>query len=73
MQKYTNWVLSLQNKTEIHNNDILDEVKFEIPSGNIFSGGWCRPQNDAPGLRAITLISYANLLLANNQGNYVNE
>lgn len=51
----------------------MDEVKFEIPSGNIYDGGWCRPQNDGPGLRAITLLSYANVLLSNNRNNYVSQ
>eukprot|EP00929_Paragymnodinium_shiwhaense_P040513 TRINITY_DN2114_c0_g1_i2.p1 TRINITY_DN2114_c0_g1~~TRINITY_DN2114_c0_g1_i2.p1 ORF type:complete len:319 (+),score=91.45 TRINITY_DN2114_c0_g1_i2:1-957(+) len=37
----------------------MAEPKFLIPSGKPFPGGWCRPQNDGPGLRAITLMAYA--------------
>ena len=39
--------------------DPMVEPKFAIPSGEIFRGIWCRPQNDAPGLRAIALMLYA--------------
>lgn len=53
--------------------DIHDEVKFMIPSGDIFSGGWCRPQNDGAGLRAITLITYANLLNTNGGSDQVKQ
>jgi len=38
----------------------MTEPKFNIPEGTPFSGGWCRPQNDGPGLRAITLMAYAD-------------
>ena len=37
------------------------------------SAGWCRPQNDGPGLRAITLMIYANTLIANGQMDYVKK
>lgn len=33
--------------------------------------GWCRPQNDGPGLRATTLMMYANSLFANGRASYV--
>lgn len=57
MKQYVNWVASLMTKTDPNNVDIRDEVKYEIPSGNVYTGGWCRPQNDGPGLRSITLIT----------------
>jgi len=28
----------------------------------VYAGGWCRPQNDGPGLRSHTLIDYASAL-----------
>lgn len=34
-------------------------------------GGWCRPQTDGPGLRSASLITFANILLDNNQTSYV--
>merc|ERR1719195_331958 len=43
------------------NGDIMVEPKFEIPGGKPFSGGWCRPQTDGPGLRAITLMAYSDV------------
>eukprot|EP00756_Hemistasia_phaeocysticola_P037207 Hpha_TRINITY_DN16684_c0_g5::TRINITY_DN16684_c0_g5_i2::g.181344::m.181344/K01178/SGA1; glucoamylase len=34
-----------------------------IPSGEVFSGGWCRPQNDGVGIRAGTLSLFAMKLV----------
>jgi len=56
LDQYSKWVLSLQTKPTPHNIDIRVEVKYEIPSGEVYAKEWCRPQNDAPGLRAITLL-----------------
>lgn len=67
MQAYTKWVNSLAGKTDPNSVDIHEEVKYDIPSGNVFEGGWCRPQNDGPGLRAIALIDYATALLAKDK------
>lgn len=39
----------------------------------ISAGGWCRPQTDAPGLRAITLIAYANDLIKRGNRNFVTQ
>lgn len=63
MQAYSRWVASLQSKTPNPGLDIRDEVKYEIPAGTVYAGGWCRPQNDGPGLRALTLIKYSELLI----------
>eukprot|EP00931_Biecheleriopsis_adriatica_P074818 TRINITY_DN48808_c0_g1_i1.p1 TRINITY_DN48808_c0_g1~~TRINITY_DN48808_c0_g1_i1.p1 ORF type:complete len:494 (+),score=54.87 TRINITY_DN48808_c0_g1_i1:69-1484(+) len=66
MTSWLSWLeKSIQQKTPNTNTitkmpmNILDEPKFEIPSGEVFKGSWCRPQNDGPGLRAITLIALA--------------
>ena len=40
--------------------EVLVEPKFVIPEGTPFTGGWCRPQNDGPGLRSITCMAYAS-------------
>jgi glucoamylase len=39
----------------------------------LFLGGWCRPQDDAPGLRAITLIQAAQSLIAKGETSYVKQ
>ncbi|KAJ3094709.1 glycoside hydrolase 15 protein [Phlyctochytrium planicorne] len=39
------------------------QAKFEV-SGKDFTGDWCRPQNDGPGLRASGIIRYAKAYLA---------
>lgn len=63
-QKYTNdylnWIQMIQSKKDPNGIDIRTEPKYEIPSGNAYTGGWCRPQNDGPGLQAISLINSAN-------------
>jgi hypothetical protein len=59
MKDYVSWVIRMQSIQDPNNVDIRVEPKFMIPSGQPFSGGWCRPQTDAPGLRAIALATYA--------------
>jgi glucoamylase len=39
------------------------EPKFYV-NGNVYQGPWGRPQNDGPALRAVSLIHWANILLA---------
>ena len=45
----------------------MGEPKFNI-DGSAFNDDWCRPQNDGPALRAMTLIHFARLLLDQNPG-----
>jgi glucoamylase len=56
-KNYANWIKMIQSKTDPNNIDIRIEPKYEIPSGNAYTGGWCRPQNDGPGLQAIALLT----------------
>ncbi len=46
------------------NVDVRCEPKFYIETMMPYDGGWCRPQNDGPALRAMALCKYGNLLLA---------
>lgn len=48
----------------------LGEPKYNV-DGTPFTGPWGRPQHDGPGLRAVTLIKFANYLLDNGKENYV--
>ncbi|RYZ76796.1 MAG: hypothetical protein EOP05_03945, partial [Proteobacteria bacterium] len=48
----------------------LGEPKFN-PDGSPFMGGWCRPQNDGPALRAMTLTRFANRIIDDGEINYV--
>jgi len=59
LEHWLEWVERSEDQTDPH-GDIMAEPKFLIPSGKPFPGGWCRPQTDGPGLRAITLIAYAD-------------
>jgi len=43
-------------------NANMGEPKFLV-TGQVFSGQWCRPQNDGPALRAMALIRFSNDLL----------
>lgn len=61
-EKMEKWIQSLekaQHESDPNGINVLVEPKFLIPEGTPFTGAWCRPQNDAPGLRAITAMSYA--------------
>lgn len=42
MEAYTSWVSKLQSKND-GNVDVRIEPKFNIPSGDPYTGGWCRP------------------------------
>lgn len=59
MDHWVDWVERSYQQID-PNGDIMTEPKFNIPDGTPFSGGWCRPQNDGPGLRAVTLMAYAD-------------
>ena len=69
MDAYVDWVLRAEDKFE-NGVDIRIEPRFYLPDGNLFTGGWCRPQTDAPGLRATTLSMYGMILLENGQEDY---
>jgi hypothetical protein len=59
MSAYLGWVQKLHTKKSPDANgiDIREEVKFTLPDQGMFTGGWCRPQNDGAPLRAITLMN----------------
>jgi glucoamylase len=48
----------------------LGEPKYFI-DGSGYTGGWGRPQNDGPALRAIAMIKFARLMLAEGNQDYV--
>lgn len=50
----------------------LGEPKFQL-NGAAYDLPWGRPQNDGPALRAISLIHWARMMLAENQLQYVND
>lgn len=63
MNKYVSWVSHVQHEYDPNGNSVLIEPKFVIPTRKPYTGGWCRPQTDGPGLRSATLIQYANVIL----------
>lgn len=63
MNSYLGWVTRMHELNDPNDVDIRGEVKFNLPDGDVFTGAWCRPQNDGAGLRAIALIKYADVLL----------
>ena len=66
MEAYAGWVSRVQKETDPFDQSVLAEPKYYIPNGTVYAGGWCRPQNDGPGLRSKTLIEYATALEAAN-------
>jgi len=66
LDSYANWVSKVQKEADPHGQPVLTEPKYYIPNGSVYDGAWCRPQNDGPGLRAKTLIGYANALKTSN-------
>jgi len=67
LDAYVSWVSKVQHKDDPNDIDVRIEPKFEIPSGEPYSGGWCRPQTDGPALRAMALSKYGMIL--SNSGN----
>lgn len=43
MQQYAQFVLHIQSEPDPHGIDVRTEPKFELPNGEIYQGGWCRP------------------------------
>eukprot|EP00929_Paragymnodinium_shiwhaense_P021409 TRINITY_DN1396_c0_g1_i5.p1 TRINITY_DN1396_c0_g1~~TRINITY_DN1396_c0_g1_i5.p1 ORF type:complete len:516 (+),score=151.75 TRINITY_DN1396_c0_g1_i5:73-1548(+) len=60
MDNWLGWVERSMAQKPVGDRDLMAEPKFVIPSGEPFPGAWCRPQNDGPGLRAITLMNYVS-------------
>lgn len=73
VKAYVNWVLKVQNESDPNGIDVRTEPKFMLPGGEVFTSGWCRPQNDGPGLRAIALMIASESLFANGEDSYVKQ
>lgn len=73
VKAYIGWVTTVMMEADPNGVDIRADPKFNLPNGDVFTGGWCRPQNDGPGLRAIALIQAANSLIANGESSYVKQ
>lgn len=73
MKDYVSWVKRVQGETDPQGYDVRINPKFELPNGEVFVGGWCRPQTDGPGLRSGALLMFGNLLLQNGQQSYVTD
>jgi len=70
LEGYNSWVQKVQHKTDPNDIDVRIEPKFEIPSGEPYTGGWCRPQTDGPALRAMALSKWG--MLVKQQGGDTN-
>jgi len=73
MANYVQWVLKVQNEQDPNGIDVRTEPKYNLPNGDVYSGGWCRPQTDGPGLRGLTLIIHARNLLKHGGDAYVKQ
>lgn len=70
MNNYVGWV-KRTHSTNDPNVDSRIEAKFNLPTGTAYTGPWCRPQTDGPGLRAIALITFAEQQLEQGNVDYV--
>ena len=66
MEAYVGWVTKAQKKFDPNNIDVRIEPKFEIPSGDPYTGEWGRPQTDGPALRSIALSHWGMILIYND-------
>jgi glucoamylase len=67
MNSYAGWVEKTQSKKDPFKLDVRSEPKFYIPSGEVYTGAWCRPQHDGPALRAFSLLMFAENLQKNGK------
>lgn len=70
MKAYVGWVSRVQKLVDPNGFDIRINPKFELPNGEVYIGGWCRPQTDGPGLRSAALVIFSNILIDNGQSSY---
>ena len=63
LQAYLGWVAKVQQKNDPNGIDVRIEPKFTIPDGEPYTGGWCRPQTDGPGLRAMAVSKWGLILV----------
>ena len=68
LDAYAGWVKKVQHKTDPNGIDVRIEPKFEIPSGEPYTGGWCRPQTDGPALRAMAMSKWGMILASTGKG-----
>jgi hypothetical protein len=43
MNAYVSWVNAVHSLSDPNGIDIRIEVKYELPSPKVYTGGWCRP------------------------------
>ena len=67
LEGYVKWVGVVQQKDDPNDIDVRIEPKFEIPSGDPYVGGWCRPQTDGPALRGMALSKWGSILADEGQ------
>lgn len=72
IQGWMEWTTHTQTDEDPNQIDVLGEPKFFVNS-KVFDGGWMRPQNDGPGLRAKAMGNYALDLIAAGQEAYVTQ
>ena len=63
LEAYLGWVGKVQQKNDPNGIDVRIEPKFTIPDGEPYTGGWCRPQTDGPGLRAMAVSKWGLILV----------
>ena len=73
LKAYTEFVLRVQDERNPYESDVRINPKFELPNGEVYVGGWCRPQTDGPGLTSAALIIFANNIMDKEGDSFVKE
>lgn len=71
-QKMFEYLAFSTNIQNLNTQADLGEPKFNV-DGSAFNYPWGRPQNDGPALRAISLIHWAQILIANGESDIVKQ
>lgn len=58
VKAYAHWVSRRSGREGRARGAVYLEPKWNITTGEPYGGGWCRPQTDGPGLRAMALMQY---------------
>jgi glucoamylase len=62
LKSYVKFLINSQYLEDPNGQDSRTEPKYMLPDGAIFTGPWCRQQNDGPGIVATALIKLADSL-----------
>ena len=69
---YVNFEREVQKQTSKAGEETLGQPKYNI-NATVWEGPWGRPQNDGPALRALAMITIANVFIKEHESKWVKE